>query len=311
MATTNLHQVLEAQRPLLVPGAYDAFSARCVQASGFPCVYLGGGNMTASHLGLPDIGLLSFAGLEDLIRRVRRAVDIPLLVDVDTGYGNVFAVGVHLRWLEDSGVAGVHLEDQSEQKRCGHAGGHDVIPTAEMCRKVEVAAAATSDDFVLIARTDARQAEGLDAAIARARAYVDAGADWIFVEALESREELEAVGAAGLEVPLLANLVVGGKTPLLHPDELAELGFDVVLYAGALLQSAGGAMLRTLQHLATEGHVPEDGLMTLRQRFEVLDHERFTAAENDALRPLEDADPPSTGRWQADAGRTGRRNRDV
>lgn len=283
----DLHRTLEQHRPLMMVGAYDAFSARCVQSAGLPVVYLGGGNTTASHLGLPDMGLLSFAGLEDVVRRVRRAVDIPLVVDVDTGYGNPFALGAHLRWLEALGVGGVHVEDQSEQKRCGHAGGHDVIPVGEMCRKVEVAASATSEDFVLIARTDARQVEGLDAAIDRARAYVEAGADWIFVEALESREELEAVGTAGLGVPLVANLVVGGKTPLLHPDELSVIGFDVVLYAGALLQSAGGAVLRTLRQLSGTGHVPQEGLLTLRERFEILDHERLTAEENHALRPLD------------------------
>jgi len=286
MSSWNLREALDQNRPLVMVGAYDAFSARCVQAAGMPCVYLGGGNMTASHLGLPDMGLLSFAGLEDVVRRVRRAVDLPMVVDVDTGYGNPFALGKHLRWLEDVGVGGVHVEDQSEQKRCGHAGGHEVIPVEEMCRKMEIAAAVTSDEFVVIGRTDARQVEGLDAAISRARAYVEAGADWIFVEALESLEELEAVGSASIGVPLVANLVVGGKTPLLNPEELAAIGFDVVLYAGALLQSAGGAILRTLKQLSESGSVPQEGLLTLWERFAVLDHERLTAEENTALRPL-------------------------
>lgn len=287
MSRATLHTVLRDHRPLVIAGAYDAFSARCVQAAGFPCAYLGGGNTTASHLGLPDMGLLTYASLEDCVRRVSRAIDIPLLVDFDTGYGNAFATGTNLSWLEQAGAAGVHLEDQAEQKRCGHAGGHEVISTAEMCRKIEIARQATSDEFVLVARTDARQREGLDGAIVRAREYAQAGADWIFVEALESREELAAVGAADIDRPLLANLVVGGKTPLLPPEELADLGFDVILYAGALLQSAGGAIMRTLKSLRSDGQVPEDGLMTLRERFAILDHDRFTRAEDEALRPLD------------------------
>lgn len=282
----TLRDVLDEHRPLPIVGAYDAFSARCVQAAGFPCVYLGGGNMTASHLGLPDMGLLSYAALEDIVRRVRRAVSIPLVVDFDTGYGNAFALGHQLAWLEEVGVAGAHIEDQAEQKRCGHAGGHEVIPAAEMCRKIEQAVRSTSDDFVVIARSDARQAESLDAAIERARQYVDAGADWVFLEALETREELETVGRAAIGRPLVANLVVGGKTPMLTLRELGEIGFDVALYAGALLQSAGGAVMRVLQTLTDTGLVPDEGMLSLGERFEILDHETLTAAEDEALRPL-------------------------
>lgn len=284
--TTTLHALLRERDQLILAGAYDAFSARCVEAAGFPCAYLGGGNLTASYLGLPDMGLLSITELEDCVRRVARAVSVPILVDFDTGYGNPFAAAQYLPRLEAAGAAGAHLEDQAEQKRCGHAAGHQVIAPAEMCRKLELARASVSDDFVLVARTDARQVEGLERAITRAHRYVEAGADWIFVEAPETRGELEAIGAAGIGRPLLANLVVGGKTPLLSPAELLDLGFQVVLYAGALLQAAGGAIMRTLRGLAEDGRVAEDTLMTLHERFEVLDHARYTAEESEALRAL-------------------------
>lgn len=250
----RLRELLAAPGPLLVPGAYDALSARLVEAAGFDATYMTGFGATASLLGMPDVGLLSMSEMVDNAGRMARAVDVPLISDADTGYGNVINVARTVQEFERAGVAAIHLEDQVAPKRCGHMTGKQVVPVSEMAEKVAAAVAARRDpDFVLIARTDARAVEGLDAALERAAAYRQAGADVLFVEAPESESEIVEVAKAFPDVPLLFNWVERGFTPMLPMERIVELGFAVVLFPVATLFSATLGMQRYLAELHREG----------------------------------------------------------
>jgi len=240
--------------PLLVPGAYDALSARLVEHAGFDAAYMTGFGTTATLLGLPDVGLLSLPEMVDNAGRMVRAVDVPLISDADTGYGNVLNVARTVQQFEHAGVAAIHLEDQVAPKRCGHMAGKQVVPVGEMVEKVHAAVAARSDpNFVLIARTDARAVEGLDRALERASAYLDAGADALFVEAPESDAELAAVAAAFPDTPLIFNWVERGRTPMLALERIAELGFALVIFPVATLFSATAGMQRYLAEIRRAG----------------------------------------------------------
>jgi len=253
-APARLRALLSRPKPLLVPGAYDALSARLVEHAGFDAVYLTGFGATASLLGLPDVGLLSLPDMVDSAGRMARAVDVPLISDADTGYGNAISVARAVQQFERAGVAAVHLEDQVAPKRCGHMSGKQVVPVDEMVEKLRAAVAARRDpDFVLIARTDARAVEGLDAALERARAYRDAGADVLFVEAPETEAEVVEVAAAFPDTPLLFNWVERGRTPMLPLARIAELGFAIVIFPVATLFSATTGMQRYLSELRTSG----------------------------------------------------------
>ena len=253
-APARLRALLAADRPLLVPGAYDALSARLVEAAGFDAAYMTGFGTTASLLGMPDVGLLTQAEMVDNAGRMARAVDVPLISDADTGYGNAINVARTVQQFERAGVAAIHLEDQVAPKRCGHMSGKQVVPTSEMVEKLYAAVQARTDpDFVLIARTDARAVEGLDAALARAAAYLEAGADVLFVEAPESEAEIEAVAQAFPDTPLLFNWVERGRTPMLPLARIAELGFALVLFPVATLFSATTGMQRYLAQLRAAG----------------------------------------------------------
>ena len=253
-APTRLRTLLARAEPLLVPGAYDALSARLVEQAGFDAVYMTGFGATASLLGMPDVGLLSGDEMVDNAGRMARAVDVPLISDADTGYGNAINVARTVQQFERAGVAAVHLEDQVSPKRCGHMSGKSVVPVDEMVEKVRAAVAARSDpDFVLIARTDARAVEGLDGALERARAYLDAGADALFVEAPESEAEVAEVARAFPGTPLLFNWVERGRTPMLPLERIAELGFALVIFPVATLFSATTGMQRYLAELRRAG----------------------------------------------------------
>ncbi|MGD9531526.1 isocitrate lyase/PEP mutase family protein [Pseudonocardia sp.] len=248
----RLRALLAGPAPVLAPGAYDALSARLVEQVGFGAVYMTGFGTTASLLGRPDVGLL---GGEEMIANARRmvaAVDVPVIADADTGYGNAVNVLRTVASYEQAGVAGIHLEDQVSPKRCGHMTGKAVIDREEMAGKIRAAVAARRDpDLVLIARTDAAAVEGLDAALDRARAYADAGADLLFVEAPTSEDDIGRV-AAELRgaAPLVFNWAEGGRTPPIGLDRIAELGFALVLFPiGTLLAATAGirAFLETLR----------------------------------------------------------------
>lgn len=251
----RLRELIAAPAPLLLPGAYDALSARLVEQAGFDAVYLTGFGATASLLGRPDVGLLSAAEMADQARRFVDAVDVPVVVDADTGYGNAVNVVRTVRTWEQAGVAGLHLEDQVTPKKCGHLSGKQVVPVAEMVGKIEAAVAARHDGgLVLIARTDAAAVEGLDAAIARARAYAAAGADVLFVEAPTSEADLARVAdELGGVAPLVLNAAEGGRTPPLPLERVAELGFSLVVYPIATLLAATAAVQDVLATIRRDG----------------------------------------------------------
>ncbi len=250
----TLRERFAAGEMVLAPGCYDALGARLVEAAGFPAAYMTGFGSAASRLGRPDVGLMAMPEMVDNARRIVDAVDIPVVADADTGYGNAINVIRTVREYEAAGVAAIHLEDQVMPKRCGHMSGKQVVGLEEMVAKVSAAVTARrSADFLIIARTDARAVEGLDGALARARAYRDAGADALFVEAPESESEIRAVAEAFPDVPLLFNYAEGGKSPAVGYDFLRSLGFALVIFPLTLLLSATGAMRAALARLKAEG----------------------------------------------------------
>ncbi|KAA9159766.1 oxaloacetate decarboxylase [Amycolatopsis acidicola] len=250
----RLRELLAGGDPVVAPGAYDALSARLIEDAGFPAVYMTGFGVTASLLGRPDVGLLTMTEMVDAARRIAAAVDLPVVADADTGYGNALNVIRTVREYETAGVAGIHLEDQVSPKRCGHMEGKQVVTADAMVDKVKAAVRARrNNDFVLIARTDARAVEGIDAAIERAHRYREAGADALFVEALQSEEEIERVAAEFAGFPLLFNWVEGGKTPPVGLDRLRELGFRLVICPISTLLAATGALRETLGRIKKDG----------------------------------------------------------
>ncbi|WP_239153983.1 oxaloacetate decarboxylase [Amycolatopsis sp. FDAARGOS 1241] len=258
----RLRELLTAGAPLVAPGAYDALSARLVEQAGFDVVYMTGFGTTASLIGRPDVGLLSGAEMIDNATRIVSAVDVPVIADADTGYGNAINVVRTVRAYEQAGVAAIHLEDQVMPKKCGHMSGKAVISREEMVGKITAAAAARRDpDFVLIARTDAAAVHGLDDAIGRAKAYADAGADVLFVEAPTSEESIERVAAELHGVaPLVFNWAEGGRTPPLPLERMAELGFSLVLYPiGTLLAATAG--IRSLLEVVRRDGTPAAALV--------------------------------------------------
>ncbi|HEX3588632.1 MAG TPA: oxaloacetate decarboxylase [Pseudonocardiaceae bacterium] len=240
--------------PVVAPGAYDALSARLVEAAGFPAVYMTGFGVTASLIGRPDVGLLTMTEMTQTARRIRSAVDVPVIADADTGYGNALNVIRTVGEYEAAGVAGIHLEDQVAPKRCGHLEGKEVIAAGTMVDRIRAAVAARRNpDFLLIARTDARAVEGLAAAIERGKRYRDAGADMLFVEAPQSDAEIETVATELAGVPLLFNWAEGGRTPPTSLARLRELGFALVICPIAALLAATRAVREVVARIAEDG----------------------------------------------------------
>jgi len=239
---------------VLAPGCYDALGARLIEDAGFPAAYMTGFGSAASRLGRPDVGLMTMSEMVDNAHRIADAVEIPVIADADTGYGNSINVIRTVREYEAAGVAAVHIEDQVMPKKCGHMEGKQVVGIDEMVAKVAAAVAARrSPEFLIIARTDARAVEGLDGAVARARAYREAGADALFVEAPQSVDEITTVAREFRDVPLLFNYAEGGKTPAVGYDMLRELGFSLVIFPLTLLLSATGAMRAALARVKADG----------------------------------------------------------
>jgi carboxyvinyl-carboxyphosphonate phosphorylmutase len=248
----RLRELLAGPQPLVAPGAYDALSARMVEQAGFDVVYMTGFGTTASLIGRPDVGLLTGAEMVDNARRIVAAVDVPVIADADTGYGNAINVLRTVQLYEQAGVAGIQLEDQVAPKKCGHMSGKAVIPVEEMVGKLRAAVAARRDpDLVVIARTDAVAVSGVADAVSRARAYAEAGADVLFVEAPTSEADIEAVASELSGVaPLVFNWAEGGRTPPLPLQRITELGFSLVIYPiGTLLAATAGirSLLATLK----------------------------------------------------------------
>lgn len=244
----KLREILARESTVLVPGAYDAFSAKVLKQAGFEVIYMTGSGVTASVIGMPDVGLLTMSEMVQQARNIVNATDLPVICDADTGYGNALNVIRTVREYERAGAAGIHIEDQVAPKKCGHFEGKQVIAAEEMVKKIEAALYAREDDnFLLIARTDARSVIGLDEALRRAHRYAAAGADMIFLESPQTVEELEIIAKELREVPVLVNMVEGGKTPVLPFEELEAMGFKIVLYPTSGIR----AVAKTLQDIAT------------------------------------------------------------
>jgi 2,3-dimethylmalate lyase len=236
------------------PGAYDALSARIVEAAGFPAVYMTGYGTSAALLGQPDVGLLSMAEMVENARRIVQAVAVPVIADADTGYGNPLNVARTVRAYEAAGLAGLHIEDQVAPKKCGHMAGKQVIPAEEMVQKLRAAVDARRDpDFLVIARTDARAVNGLEDALERGDRYREAGADMLFIEAPESEAEVEAIARRFAGVPLLYNWAESGRTPPLPLARIEALGFKLVIYPVTALFAAARAMREAMVALRRDG----------------------------------------------------------
>ena len=252
-ATTRLKSLLAAREALTLPGAANAMFARVIEDHGFKACYVTGAGVANMHLGAPDIGLTTLTEIANAVAAIADAVDLPLMVDADTGFGNALNMRRTVQALERAGAAGLQIEDQVFPKKCGHFAGKDVIALPEMVAKVKAAVDARRDgDLQIIARTDARAIDGIEAAIARAHAFIEAGADATFVEAPVSFEEMERI-ARELPAPQIANIVFGGKTPDPGRARLKEMGFAGVLYANALLQAALRASGEVLSCLRETG----------------------------------------------------------
>jgi methylisocitrate lyase len=259
------------------PGAPNALMGRLIEEMGYPAMYLSGAAFSAGVLGLPDIGLFSQTELVQQVSYLTARVSIPVIVDADTGFGDTANVERTVVELERAGAAAIQLEDQELPKRCGHLSGKTLVSTEAMCAKLKAAVAARSDDAtVILARTDARGVESFDAAVARAHRYIAAGADWIFPEALATREEFQAFAKA-VDVPLVANMTEFGKSPLLDFAELEEIGYRVVLYPVTLLRVAMKAVESTLALIAADGTQRDllDLMQTRQELYDLLEYDSY------------------------------------
>jgi 2-methylisocitrate lyase-like PEP mutase family enzyme len=257
----RLRQMVQARQGMMVAGAANAITARLVQQIGFEAVYMTGAGITNTFYGMPDLGFISLADLAQHTAATRDVVDVPIIVDADTGFGNALNVRHTVRTLERAGANAIQLEDQSTPKKCGHFNNKFVIGAVEAASKIKAAVDARhSADFLIIARTDALSVEGIDAALARATLYAESGADITFVEAPENLAELQRI-ARELSVPQVVNVVIGGKTPVLDAAEFASMGFGLVLYANAALQGAMRGTTLALTQLRARGRLDEDSAL--------------------------------------------------
>ncbi|WP_367066611.1 isocitrate lyase/PEP mutase family protein [Oryzisolibacter sp. LB2S] len=259
----QLKQLVEARRGMLVPGAFNALSAKVVEDLGFEAIYVTGAGVTNMWFGMPDQGFMGLHEIAEHTARIRDAVQLPLIVDADTGFGNALNVVHTVRTLERAGADCIQLEDQVAPKRCGHFSGKEVISTEEAVSKIKAAVDARRDsDFLIMARTDAAATHGFEAAVERAQKFAEAGADILFVEAVTKPEEVRQLPQR-LAKPQIMNMVIGGKTPIFNAEQLGELGYGIVLYANAALQGAVMGMQKALTQLRDAREVQESsGLVT-------------------------------------------------
>ncbi|CAN7350167.1 isocitrate lyase/PEP mutase family protein [Acidovorax sp. LjRoot118] len=255
----TLKALAESRRGILVPGAFNALSARVVADLGFEALYVTGAGVTNMWFGLPDQAFMGLTDIADHTARIRDAVELPLIVDADTGFGNALNTYHAVRTLERAGADCIQLEDQVSPKRCGHFNGKEVISTDEMLGKIRAAVDARRDpDTLILARTDACATQGFEAAVERAQRFGEAGADILFVEAVTTAEEIRALPRRLASKPQLMNMVIGGKTPIFSAEELADLGYGIVLYANAALQGAVAGMQKALTVLRDTKRIDED-----------------------------------------------------
>ena len=273
----NFRERLRGKGIIVAPGAYDALSARIIEKAGFPAVYLTGGGLSRSW-GFPDIGLMTMTENVSFIARVCDSVDIPVIADADTGYGNALNVIRTVREYERAGVAAFHLEDQVTPKRCGHYEGKDVVSKEEMIAKIKAAVDARKDtDLAIIARTDSRAVLGLDEAIQRGNAYAGAGADIVFVEAPQGLEELRRI-TEEIRAPILVNMIRGSRTPLLPAKDLEKMGFKVAIYPNEAHRAALWAVQACVRHLKEKGTTEGfEGMIDFAAREEIVGTARWDA----------------------------------
>ena len=280
-----LKQLFERDRLLVAPGCFDGLSARLVEEAGFDAAYLSGGALARS-MGIPDIGLVTMSEVIERAAQVVSAVKIPIIADADTGYGNAVNLVRSVKEFERTGVAAIHIEDQITPKRCGHLDGKEVIPLAEMEKKLEAALASRTDpDFCIIARTDARGVHGLEDAISRGRAFAKLGVDAVFVEAPQSEAELEEIPRALPNVPLLVNVFKGGKTPMLPVERLQQMGYRIAIYPSETQRAAIHAMRQALGLLKRDGTTEkmDDALTTFKERDKVVGLDEWQRLEKQYL----------------------------
>lgn len=275
----TLRDIISRREAVLVPGAANALFARIIEDLGFECAYVTGAGVANMALGAPDIGLTTLDDISGAVSRISDAVNLPLIVDADTGFGNAVNSWRTMKVLERAGASGIQLEDQIFPKRCGHFDGKGVIPFDEMLPKIKAAADARTKDTLIIARTDALAVDGIEAALERAEAFIEAGADMTFIEAPRDADQMRRI--AGLSVPQVANIVHGGKTPPLPQAELAAMGFGIALYANAALQAAVRASIEVLGSLKQTGSLDavRDRLATFEERQSAVAKDRWDALE--------------------------------
>ena len=276
-AGSRFRAAVESERPLQVAGTINAYSALLAQQAGFKAIYLSGAGVANASFALPDLGITTLNDVLEDVRRITRAVDLPLLVDADTGFGSAFNISRTVRDMIAAGAAAIHLEDQVQAKRCGHRPGKALVEAAEMADRIKAAADGRTDDqFVLMARTDAHAVEGLESAIDRASHYVEAGADMIFAEALTTIEEYKEFIAA-VHVPVLANLTEFGKTPLFTLDQMRDAGVRLVLYPLTAFRMMSAAALKAYETLRREGTQKSllDQMQTREQLYNTLNYHDY------------------------------------
>ncbi|MCF6262900.1 MAG: methylisocitrate lyase [Xanthomonadales bacterium] len=273
----QFRQLVAKHAPLQVVGTINAYTARMAKRAGHQAIYLSGGGVAANSLGMPDLGI---SALEDIlidIRRITDVCDLPLLVDVDTGFGGAFNIARTVRAVSKAGAAAMHIEDQVAQKRCGHRPGKEVVSKAEMCDRIKAAVDARTDEsFVIMARTDARAVEGIDAVIERAIAYVEAGADMVFPEAMLELDDYRKFRAA-IGVPMLANITEFGHTPLFSTPELGQAGVDIVLYCCGAYRAMNKAAMSVYEALINDGHQRNviDIMQTREELYDYLGYHQY------------------------------------
>ncbi|MGF1765306.1 methylisocitrate lyase [Aliivibrio kagoshimensis] len=264
-------------QPLQIVGTINAYCAMMAEQVGHQAIYLSGGGVANASYGLPDLGITSLNDVLEDVRRITAATTLPLLVDIDTGFGGAFNIAKTIKEMERAGAAAVHMEDQVSQKRCGHRPNKSIVSTQEMVDRIKAAVDARTDDsFVIMARTDALAVEGIDSAIERSQAYIEAGADMLFPEAINTLEQYQQFSQA-VNVPILANITEFGQTPLFSTNELTECNVDMVLYPLSAFRAMNQAALNVYQSLLSEGHQRDvvDTMQTREQLYSYLNYHHY------------------------------------
>jgi 2-methylisocitrate lyase-like PEP mutase family enzyme len=277
----QLRKYIAASKILIAPGGSDGLSGHLIESAGFQAMYLSGASIAYTRFGLPDIGLVSMSEVASTLSVIRERVDLPIIVDADTGFGNALNVQRTVKLFERHGASAIQLEDQQLPKRCGHLAGKSLISKAEMVGKIHSALDARNNpNTLIIARTDGIAVDGIDAAMDRAHAYVDAGADMLFVEAPKNMEQMQRIcGELGPRIPLLANMVEGGDTPISSAKDLQSMGYSLVIFPGALVRASTHASMNLLAYLKQHGNTDgmSENMLNLKQLNEVLETEKTLA----------------------------------